>query len=235
MQDRHKHNKYFIVQQSWAAIDSYMFRPLGGHHQVVLLKLKLIQLLISTSEEQPDDGHLKAETCSCQQQPNFAIQLNICCVYDGPIYLFLHCIRHTTGMSHLKIANITFCFKIGKTAMEKHEMSKTPCGNENYVSCSYLNRSKYLRGFGETLNMICRSGRQPTAQNPATVAKFANQWPERRSNDLEIEQRFTSFLVEVLEKGALHEERLKLSWVRSLRATFPGQSQRGEKPNALFT
>jgi len=26
----------------------------------------------------------------------------ICCVYDGPTYLFLHCSRHTTGMSHLK-------------------------------------------------------------------------------------------------------------------------------------
>ena len=45
-------------------------------------------VLISTSEEQPDDGHLKAETCSCQYQSNFAIQLNICCVYDGPTYLF---------------------------------------------------------------------------------------------------------------------------------------------------
>ena len=45
MQDRHKHNKYLIVQQSWAAIDNYMFRPSGGHHQVVLLKLKLIQHL----------------------------------------------------------------------------------------------------------------------------------------------------------------------------------------------
>ena len=37
--------------------------------------------------------------------PNFAIQSNICCVYDGPTYLFLHCSRHTTGMSHLKIIN----------------------------------------------------------------------------------------------------------------------------------
>ena len=43
MQGRHKHNKYLIVQQSWAAIDNYMFRPSGGHHQVVLLKFKLIQ------------------------------------------------------------------------------------------------------------------------------------------------------------------------------------------------
>ena len=33
---------------------------------------------------------------------SLAIQLNICCVYDGPTYLFLHCSRHTTGMSHLK-------------------------------------------------------------------------------------------------------------------------------------
>ena len=52
MQGRYKHNKYLIIQQSWAAIDNYM--------------------------------------------------LNICCVYDGPTYLFLHCSRHTTGMSHLK-------------------------------------------------------------------------------------------------------------------------------------
>ena len=59
-------------------------------------------VLISTSEEQPDDGHPKAETCSCQQQPNFALQLNIRCVYDGPTYLLLHCSRHTTGRSHLK-------------------------------------------------------------------------------------------------------------------------------------
>ena len=67
-------------------------------------------VLISTSEEQHDDGHLKAETCSCQQQPNFAIKLNICCVYDGSTYLFLHCSRHTTGMSHLKIlASVSVC------------------------------------------------------------------------------------------------------------------------------
>ena len=89
MQGRHKHNKYLIVQQIWAAIDNYMFRPSGGHHQVVLLKLKIEIVLISTSEEQPDDGHLRAETCSCQQQPKFAIQLNICCVYDGPTYVYI--------------------------------------------------------------------------------------------------------------------------------------------------
>jgi len=38
MQGRHKHNKYLIV----------------------------LIFINSTSEEQPDDGHLKAETCSCQ-------------------------------------------------------------------------------------------------------------------------------------------------------------------------
>ena len=86
-EDRHKHNKYLIVQQSWATVDNYMFRPSRGHRQVVHCEEELIQYLTycinSIQSEKPDDGHLKAETCSCQQQPNFAIQLNICCVYDG--------------------------------------------------------------------------------------------------------------------------------------------------------
>ena len=42
-EDRHKHNKYLIVQQSWAAIDNYMFRPSGDHRQVVHSEVELIQ------------------------------------------------------------------------------------------------------------------------------------------------------------------------------------------------
>ena len=42
-EDRHKHNKYLIVWQSWAAIDNYMFRPSRGHRQVVHSEIELIQ------------------------------------------------------------------------------------------------------------------------------------------------------------------------------------------------
>jgi len=31
---------------------------------------------------QPDDGQLRAETCSCYSLSTNSIQLNICCVYD---------------------------------------------------------------------------------------------------------------------------------------------------------
>ena len=49
-----------------------MFRPSGGHRQVVHSEVELIQyvilhsVLILLQSEQPDDGQLKAETCSCQ-------------------------------------------------------------------------------------------------------------------------------------------------------------------------
>ena len=42
MKDSHKHNKYLIVYQSWAAIDNYMFRPSGGHRQVVHSEVEYI-------------------------------------------------------------------------------------------------------------------------------------------------------------------------------------------------
>ena len=84
-------------------------------------------------------------------------------------------------------------------------MSKTPCCNEHCVSCSCLNLSKYLRSFGGGWGVLWtwseRNERPPTAQNPAAVIKFPTSG-RRRSNDLEIERRFNSFLVEILKNGS---------------------------------
>ena len=43
-----------------------MFRLSGGHRQVAHSEVELHIVLILFQSEQPDDGHLKAETCSCQ-------------------------------------------------------------------------------------------------------------------------------------------------------------------------
>ena len=59
-------------------------------------------VLILLQSEQPDDGHLKAETGSCQQQPTFAIQLNIRCVYDGPHTYFYIVVDTQRGCHTLK-------------------------------------------------------------------------------------------------------------------------------------
>ena len=73
----------------------------------------------------------------------------MCCAYDGPAYLFLHCSRHTTGMSHLKIrikvlkccATIYFnCQCLARGIVPKYADIKVP-----YTSPAYITTQKKMQ------------------------------------------------------------------------------------------